>query len=53
MIGTKAYGNLLSIKVKVTIDRGNLVRIVIANWNEDFLNVDHQMHDNWVAYFKT
>ena len=23
------------------------------SWNEDLLNVDHQMHDNWVEYFKT
>ena len=38
---------------KVTTDHGNLVRKVIASWNEDLLNVDHLMHDNWVVYFKT
>ena len=38
---------------KVTIDQGNLVREVIKSWNEDLLNVDHLMHDNWVVYFKT
>ena len=43
--------NLLS--TMVTIDRGNLVRNVITNWNEDLLDVDHLTHDNWVAYFKT
>ena len=43
--------NLLS--TMVTIDKGNFVRKVIRSWNEDLLNVDHLMHDNWVAYFKT
>ena len=38
---------------KVTIDQGNLIRGVIRSWDEDHLNVDHLMHDNWVAYFKT
>ena len=23
------------------------------SWDEDLLNVDHLIHDNWVAYFKT
>ena len=49
VIGIKV--NLLP--TKVTIDQGNLVRKVIISWNEDLLNVDHLMHDNWVAYFKT
>ena len=38
---------------KVTIDQGNLIRVVIKSWIEDLLNVDHLMHDNWVVYFKT
>ena len=41
------------LPTKVTIDQGNLVRKVITSWNEDLLNVDHLMHDNWVVYFKT
>ena len=41
------------LPTKVTIDQGNLIREVIKSWNEDLLNVDHLMHDNWVAYFKT
>ena len=28
----------------VTIDQGDLVRIVITSWNEDLLDVDHLMH---------
>ena len=47
----KVYGNLLS--TMVTIDHGNLVRKVITNWNEDLLDVNHLMHYNWVAYFRT
>ena len=49
----KKYGNLLSTMAKVTIDRGDLIRIVIMSWNEDLLDVDHRTHDNWVVYFKT
>ena len=37
----------------VTIDRGNLVRGVIKSWDKSRLNVNHLMHGNWVAYFKT
>ena len=47
----KVYGNLLS--TMVTIDKGDLVRIVIMSCNEDLLDVDHLMHGNWVACFKT
>ena len=36
-----------------TIDHGNLIRGVIESWDEDHRNVDHLMHDKWVAYFKT
>ena len=36
-----------------SIDQGNLTRIVKRSWNEDLLNVDHLMHGNWVAYFRT
>ena len=25
----------------------------VRSWDEDHLNVDHLMHDNWVVYFKT
>ena len=53
LIGMKVYGNLLSTTLKVTIDRVDLIRIVIKSWNEDLLNVDHLMHDNWVVYFRT
>ena len=41
------------LPTNVTIDRGKLVRNVFTDWNVDQLNVDHVMHDNWVAYFKT
>ena len=41
------------LPTNVTIDQGNLIRGVIRSWNEDHLNVDHLMHDNWVVYFKT
>ena len=37
----------------VTIDRGNLIREVIRNWDQIHLNVNLLMHDNWVAYFRT
>ena len=33
--------------------RGNLIRGVIRNWDKIHLNVNHLMHDNWVAYFRT
>ena len=39
--------------MKVTIDRGNLGREVIRNWDKIHLNVNFLMHDNWVAYFRT
>ena len=53
MIVTKMYGNLLTTLTKVTKDRGDLIRGVIKSWDGDHLNVDHLMHDNWVAHFKT
>ena len=31
----------------------NLIRGVIRSWDKSHLNVDHLMHDNRVAYFKT
>ena len=37
----------------VTIERGNLWKEVIRNWDKIHLNVDFLMHDNWVAYFRT
>ena len=41
------------LSIKDTIDHGNLVRNVVTKWNEDLLNIDHLMHDNWVVSFKT
>ena len=37
----------------VTIDRGNLGREVIRNWDKIHLNVNLLMHGNWVAYSRT
>ena len=37
----------------VTIERGNLGRRVIRNWDKIHLNVNHLMHGNWVVYFRT
>ena len=37
----------------VTIERGNLWKEVIRNWDKIHLNVDFLMHGNWVAYFRT
>ena len=39
------------LPMNVTIDRGNLGRGVIRNWDKFHLNVNHLMHDNWVVYF--
>ena len=39
--------------MNVTIDRGNLGREVIRNWEKIHLNVNLLMHGNWVAYFRT
>ena len=41
------------LPTNVTIDRGNLGRGVIKSWDKSRLNVDHLMHGNWVAYFRT
>ena len=49
VIGMKEDLSLMN----VTIDRGNLGKEVIRNWDKIHLNVDHLMHDNWVAYFRT
>ena len=49
----KMYGTLLSTMLEVTIDQGDLIRNVITSWNENLLDVDHLMHSNWVAYFRT
>ena len=38
---------------KVTIDRGNLWKEVIRNWDKIHLNVSFLMHGNRVAYFRT
>ena len=37
----------------VTIERGNLWKEAIRNWDKILLNVDFLMHGNWVAYFRT
>ena len=37
----------------ITIDQGNLIRIVVKSWDEIHRNVNYLMHDNWVAYFRT
>ena len=37
----------------VVIDRGNLGREVIRNWNKIHLKVNLLMHGNWVTYFRT
>ena len=37
----------------VTIDRGNLIRVVVKSWDEIHRNVNYLMHDNWVAHFRT
>ena len=39
--------------MNVTIERGNLWKDVIRNWNKIHLNVSFLMHDNWVADFRT
>ena len=36
-----------------TIDQGNLGKEVIRNWDKIHLNVNHLMHGNWVACFRT
>ena len=41
------------LPTKVTIDQGNLKRGVIKSWDENILNINYLMHDNWVAYFRT
>ena len=48
VIGKKE--NLLP--TNVTIDRGNLGRGVIRNWDKIHLNVNHLLPGNWVAYFQ-
>ena len=39
--------------MNVTIDRGNLGRGVLRNWDKIHLNVNFLMHGNWVVNFKT
>ena len=38
--------------MNVTIDRGNLGREVIRNWDKRRLNVNHLMHGNWGCVFQ-
>ena len=52
MIGTKAYGNLLSTLTKITKDR-RPDKNRDMSWNEDLLDVDHWTLDIWVVSFKT
>ena len=42
-----------SLPTDITIAQGDLIAIVVKSWNENLLNVDYLMHDNWVAYFRT
>ena len=37
----------------VTIDRENLGKEVVRNWDKIHLNVNFLMHGNWVVYFRT
>ena len=37
----------------ITIDQGDLIRVVVKSWDEIHRNVNYLMHDNWVAYFRT
>ena len=37
----------------ITIDQGNLIRVVVKRWDEIHRNVNYLIHDNWVAYFRT
>ena len=41
------------LPTNVTIDRGNLGREVIGNWDKIRLFVNLLVHDNWVAFFRT
>ena len=41
------------LPTNVTIAQGDLIAIVVKSWDENLLNIDHLMHDNWVAYFRT
>ena len=38
------------LPTNATIDRGNLGRGVIRNWDKIHLNVNHLMHGNWVVF---
>ena len=40
------------LPTEVTIDQGNLLRGVIKSWDENLLNIDHLMHDNWGCVFQ-
>ena len=40
------------LPMNVTIDRGNLGRRAIRNWDKIHLNVNHLMHDNLVCVFE-
>ena len=31
----------------VTIDQGNLIRVVVKSWDEIHRNANYLMHDNW------
>ena len=37
----------------ITIDQGNLIRVVVKSWDEIHRNVNYLIYDNWVAYFRT
>ena len=42
-----------TLPTNFTIDLENLIGGVITSWDKSRLKVDHLMHGNWVAYFKT
>ena len=46
-------GKLARKRMNVPIDRGNLGREAIRNWNKIHLNVNLLMHGSWVAFFRT
>ena len=41
------------LPTEITIDQGNLIRVVVKSWDEFYRNVSYLVHDNWVAYFRT
>ena len=40
------------LRMKVTNGQGNVIKGVMKSWDENHLNVDHLIQNNWVVYFK-